>query len=220
MGKTGLSVDTTNKTPNSEGRMTPAVVQLDKSAEPSGSGIGKTEMIVETTDDENLNLEHEERIDGAKRILDLGKDTIGETEALKKWTGLLSQNRQATDGMSLTFIPPVVIDGKQIIRIEEDEVLQQTKEWDKALVIYVVGDNPNFTYMSNYIARTWNNVAKPTLFLHDEGWYIVKFQRKNEKNEVLCWGPYTLNSKPLILKEWTPKLWLPAEFPQDNAIVG
>lgn len=42
-------------------------------------------MIVATTTDENLNLEHEEKIESAKRKLDLEKDKIRDTETLKKW---------------------------------------------------------------------------------------------------------------------------------------
>lgn len=53
--------------------------------------------------------------------------------------------------------------------------MQHIKEWENALVIYVMSENPIFTYMTNYIARTWNNVATLVLYFRDVGWYIVNF---------------------------------------------
>lgn len=30
--------------------------------------------------------------------------------------------------------------------------------------------------MKRYMLQNWNNIAEPELYLHEEGYYIVKFQ--------------------------------------------
>lgn len=116
-------------------------------------------------------------------------------------------------GMSLDFIPPVILDGKTVVQIEESEIAQQTKVWGNVLVLFVIGVKPSYAYMTSYIARTWNRVTAPELFSHDDGWYIAKFQSWDDKNEILYGGPYTLNSKPLILKEQMPNFDFQQDFP-------
>ncbi|KAG5623025.1 hypothetical protein H5410_008243 [Solanum commersonii] len=62
------------------------------------------------------------------------------------------------------------------------------------------------------ISQTWANVANPDLFYHDEGYYVVKFQSEPDLKEILFAGPYSKNNKPMILKQWTPKLDFKSEF--------
>lgn len=65
--------------------------------------------------------------------------------------------------MPLSFIPPSIIDGKPIVMLGSTKIEKQTAIWKNALVLYVLGDTLNFTYMSRYIARNWNSVATPNI---------------------------------------------------------
>nr|XP_009770730.1 PREDICTED: uncharacterized protein LOC104221364 [Nicotiana sylvestris] len=96
-----------------------------------------------------------------------------------------------------------VIDGRPIVTLEHSEIVKQTEEWRNALVLYVIGETPNFSYMSSYIARNWNSVATPDIYLHDDGFYIVKFKNIHDRDEILYSEPYTVNSMPMILKVWS-----------------
>ena len=47
-----------------------------------------------------------------------------------------------------------------------------------------------------------SKVGKPDIFLHEEGYYIIKFKNLSDMNEILYSGPYTINNRPIILKQW------------------
>ncbi|XP_059312568.1 uncharacterized protein LOC132063850 [Lycium ferocissimum] len=66
--------------------------------------------------------------------------------------------------------------------------------------------------MYRYIIQSWPTVAEPDLFLHEDGYYMVKFQDRIDLNEVLLAGPYSVNNKPIILKLWTPDFVFHDEF--------
>lgn len=57
--------------------------------------------------------------------------------------------------------------------------------------------------MKCFIAQNWNNVAEPNLYQHEEGYYIVKFYSISDLKAILYGGPYSINSRPMILKQWT-----------------
>ncbi|XP_009758696.1 uncharacterized protein [Nicotiana sylvestris] len=125
---------------------------------------------------------------------------------------LFAGNRSAENGMDLSYIAPKVVDGQYVVNLDKLEVENETEKWKNALIVYVIGERPGYNQMHRYIAQHWNNVAEPDLFLHEDGYYIVKFLRLSDLREILYGEPYTINSKPVILKQWSPKFDFNAEF--------
>ncbi|XP_010314925.2 uncharacterized protein [Solanum lycopersicum] len=58
----------------------------------------------------------------------------------------------------------------------------------------------------------WSSVSKPEVFLHEDGYYLIKFQKVSDMNEVLFSGPYSINNRPIILKQWSPEFDFGSEF--------
>lgn len=64
----------------------------------------------------------------------------------------------------------------------------------------------------NFVLKLWSSITLPEVFLHEDGYFIVKFQTQNDRDEILYAGPYTLNNKPIILNVWTPNFDFNEEF--------
>nr|XP_009763858.1 PREDICTED: uncharacterized protein LOC104215701 [Nicotiana sylvestris]XP_016502568.1 PREDICTED: uncharacterized protein LOC107820743 [Nicotiana tabacum] len=45
--------------------------------------------------------------------------------------------------------------------------------------------------------------AIPKVYLHDDGYFIYRFESEQDKASIMENGPYTYNNRPLILKTWT-----------------
>lgn len=45
--------------------------------------------------------------------------------------------------------------------------------------------------------------SKPTIFLHDEGYFVVKFASKKDIDDVLLAGHHTFYGRPMITKAWS-----------------
>lgn len=103
--------------------------------------------------------------------------------------------------MLLTCIAPEIKNGQFVVNLDKTEIECETEKWKKALIVYIIREMAGYNHMSKYISQFWNNVAEPDLFLHEEGYYIVKFQSLDDLQEVLYGGPYTINSRPIILKQ-------------------
>lgn len=69
------------------------------------------------------------------------------------------------------------------------------------MILYTIGKASVFTYLKNYIARYWNGVASPEVYWHNEGYYMVKFQNAQDRDDIMCSAPYTINGMPLCLKK-------------------
>ncbi|XP_019236113.1 PREDICTED: uncharacterized protein LOC109216415 [Nicotiana attenuata] len=87
----------------------------------------------------------------------------------------------------------------------------QNQKWRSALIGYVIGGNPSFKDMLKFVYGVWNTVTTPQVYLHDEGYFIFRFDDEEDKLKIMQNGPYTYNNRPMILKQWVPYFKLAEE---------
>ncbi|KAH0767691.1 hypothetical protein KY285_003562 [Solanum tuberosum] len=77
-----------------------------------------------------------------------------------------------------------------------------------------VGAEPTIAPLERYIAANWNYIAKPKVYYHNDGYFLVKFNTLEDMDEVFYAGPHMLNQKPIIVKKWTSKFYFNKEVMQ------
>ena len=128
------------------------------------------------------------------------------------WVNMFKNNRAANSGMQLNYFPPQRVNGESMVQLDGAEVQNEEAKWKSALIAYVVGECPGYNVMNRYIKMNWSKAGQSTLYLHEEGYFIVKFQNLDDMNEILYSGPYTINNRPIILKQWSPDFDFGKEF--------
>lgn len=131
----------------------------------------------------------------------------------KKWANLFTSNKMAARGIDLVFIPPTIQDGISKVQLQQEEMEHENEKWQKVVILYIIGDSPSIGALERFIASQWNFAAKPKIYYHNEGYFIILFNNMEGKNEVLYSGPHTIGTKPLILKSW------PADFNLYNEVL-
>ena len=121
----------------------------------------------------------------------------------KPWVSLFKGSSLPSKGFALNFIAPTVCDGKPIAVLDKHEIQKMNDLWGNAVVMYVVGEKPSIGSILRFIAKEWHQVGKPQIFLHDEGYFVIRFQSKKDKESVLVAGPHMFFGKPMIVKPWT-----------------
>lgn len=116
------------------------------------------------------------------------------------WANLFDGEKLAAKGQKLKFVAPLIKDGKHIAKLQQPEIDHMTKKWEAALVFYVVGYTPTIAAVNRYIAKEWNHIQKPLVFLHDDGFFVVQCMSVADKDEILFEGPHMFNGKPVIVK--------------------
>ncbi|XP_019257861.1 PREDICTED: uncharacterized protein LOC109236096 [Nicotiana attenuata] len=113
-------------------------------------------------------------------------------------------NRSIQQGLKLNYYPPIVKDGRKIVRLNLIEVEEQKRKWRTSLIGYVIGGSPQFKEMLKFVHGVWQFVSTPQVLMHDEGYFIFKFENDEDRDLVLQNEPYTFNNRPMILKVWEP----------------
>lgn len=122
-------------------------------------------------------------------------------------------NRLPSKGSQLSYVAPVLKDGKPTACLSSDDISAATSKWENAIIMYVIDDCPSLKYINTFISKHWNCAVQPDVFYHNEGYYVVRFASSEEKNSVLYSGPYTIANRPVIVKSWS------ADFDFHNEIL-
>lgn len=75
-----------------------------------------------------------------------------------------------------------------------DEVSKGSERWATAILFYVIGMKPTLAAVHRFIALNWNSVALPEVYLHDDGYFVVRFASKDDLHSIffLFWTIYVL----------------------------
>ncbi|KAH0701657.1 hypothetical protein KY285_015935 [Solanum tuberosum] len=105
--------------------------------------------------------------------------------------------------------------GHMVAQLDKQKVEPEIQKWKCALIAYFLGETPGYNVICRYIAANWKNIEAPEVFYHDEGYYIIKFQSIEDMQAIYYTRHYSINNRPIILKQWTPNFDFSVEFPSE-----
>ncbi|XP_019242197.1 PREDICTED: uncharacterized protein LOC109222281 [Nicotiana attenuata] len=113
------------------------------------------------------------------------------------------RTRRGQMGKALNYISPDLQGEQIVVTIEEEDIKKNQNYWATAIIGFVLGENPYFKSMENYVDNVWDFVDTPKILYHDKGYYIFRFDSIDDRNKVMQSGPYFFHNKPFILKNWS-----------------
>ncbi|KAI0524447.1 hypothetical protein KFK09_003817 [Dendrobium nobile] len=77
-------------------------------------------------------------------------------------------------------------------------------KWALSLVGYSIGRCPYYEALLITIKKTWSLKGSLTLLTLDEGFFLLKFNNREDYDMAWSGGPWFFLGKPFILQKWTP----------------
>lgn len=65
-----------------------------------------------------------------------------------------------------------------------------SEKWENALIVYVIGQNPSMMAITNYCKTQWAPKSEFKVFKHDEGYYVVKLEAREDRDAILYSSPH------------------------------
>lgn len=127
------------------------------------------------------------------------------TNGVQTWATVVTGNKLASRGMTLSFIAPMIKEGEKIDLLEKEEIEKENDKWKSSIILYLIGNSLTIGAVERFLASQWNFAKKPQIYCHNEDYFVVGFDSLEERNEVLFSGPHTVNNRPAIVKTWSPE---------------
>ncbi|KAA8542581.1 hypothetical protein F0562_023733 [Nyssa sinensis] len=87
--------------------------------------------------------------------------------------------------------------------IENQDVVDELTRLKNSLLGYVMGEKLSFKKMLGFIRRLWKNMGNVQLHSIREGHFLFEFAQAEDKMKAMEEGPWSVESKPPILKLWS-----------------
>ncbi|KAI0529259.1 hypothetical protein KFK09_001806 [Dendrobium nobile] len=89
-----------------------------------------------------------------------------------------------------------------------------SSEWALSLVGYSIARRPYYEALLSTIKKTWSLKGTLSLLTLDDGFFLLKFNNREDYDMAWTGGPWFFFGKPFILQKWTPE-FVPVreEFP-------
>ncbi|XP_048499199.1 uncharacterized protein LOC125497012 [Beta vulgaris subsp. vulgaris] len=92
------------------------------------------------------------------------------------------------------------------VKIDFDDNADELEYWKAAIVCYVLGASPLFEVFNGYARRVWGKWGITKLASLSKGIFIVRFSSEANRDQVLSNGVCIFDSKPVVMKKWSPDL--------------
>lgn len=89
------------------------------------------------------------------------------------------------------------------MQLLEDDLEDENQKRNRVVILYVVGNTSSIGAIERFIASQWSFVKKTKVLFHNDGYFVILLNSNVKRDEVLMTGPYTINSRPIILRAWT-----------------
>ncbi|XP_058742312.1 uncharacterized protein LOC131614775 [Vicia villosa] len=136
-------------------------------------------------------------------VPDLKKDAEIPEKPLP-WVEIIKGNRVPSNGIEISYTAPNVVNGEIEVSIETQDIASELQYWENSLVMYVIGEDLSMNAVRKFMLNMWNFISLPELYYNNEGYFIIRFNSKSDRDMVLVRGPYTIHRKPMFLHEWKP----------------
>ena len=129
--------------------------------------------------------------------------TQNQLKGSSPWRSLFMQTEGKDKGLALSFVSPDIQNGDCVAMVDIKVVEHMADIWDRARALFILGDSPSTASIVRFTSAAWPSIAKPKLQQHEDGYFVILFQSREDRDTVIQNGPYTMGGKPVLLKRWT-----------------
>ncbi|XP_074298451.1 uncharacterized protein LOC141629330 [Silene latifolia] len=93
---------------------------------------------------------------------------------------------------------------------QEEEIIteREINYWSSAVFCYILGAKPPSSVVTGFVKRVWQSYGVDRISFLPNGIFLVRFKSKEKQLEVVRNGHLMFDSKPVIVKEWSPDVEL------------
>lgn len=88
------------------------------------------------------------------------------------------------------------------IKVSDEEIMNWSEQWQKTLVINVLGKKVNYRALENKLNRDWARAGKIKIIDMPRGFYAVQFAEDADYNHALFEGPWMIADHYILVQRW------------------
>ncbi|XP_074266678.1 uncharacterized protein LOC141589957 [Silene latifolia] len=97
---------------------------------------------------------------------------------------------------------------EDILQFTSEDVKKEVAFWNHSVVCYILGANPPWDVIEDYVFNVWDQFGVDRVSFMDNGVFLVRLKRPEQRDALLNSGYYLFENKPIIVKPWNSEAGL------------
>ncbi|XP_074310444.1 uncharacterized protein LOC141646456 [Silene latifolia] len=98
-----------------------------------------------------------------------------------------------------------------LLQFTHEDVKQEVDFWNNSVFCYILGANPPVEIIENFVYRIWDQFGIDRVSFLDNGIFLVRFTKFENREALLNSGYYLFDNKPVVIRPWLPETELTKE---------
>ncbi|XP_074315518.1 uncharacterized protein LOC141651716 [Silene latifolia] len=92
-----------------------------------------------------------------------------------------------------------------LLQFTHEDVKQEVAFWNNSVFCYILGANPPAEIIENLVYRIWDQFGIDIVSFLDNGIFLVRFTKFENREALLNSGYYMFDNKPVVIRPWLPE---------------
>ncbi|XP_074291258.1 uncharacterized protein LOC141618033 [Silene latifolia] len=93
-------------------------------------------------------------------------------------------------------------DLSSLLQFTHEDVKQEVEFWNNSVFCYILGANPPTEVIEGFVYRIWSQFGIDRVSFLDNGIFIVRFTKYENREALLHSGYYMFDNKPVVIHPW------------------
>ncbi|XP_074265051.1 uncharacterized protein LOC141587467 [Silene latifolia] len=92
---------------------------------------------------------------------------------------------------------------EELLQFTHEDIKTEVEFWSHFVMCYILGANPPWKLVEDYIYNVWGRFRVERVSFLDNGVFLVRFTKNEDRDALLQSGYYLYDNKPIVIKPWT-----------------
>ncbi|XP_074314061.1 uncharacterized protein LOC141649266 [Silene latifolia] len=92
---------------------------------------------------------------------------------------------------------------EELLQFTHEDIKIEVDFWSHSVMCYILGANPPWALVEDYIYNVWGRFGVERVSFLDNGVFLVRFTKNEDRDALLQSGYYLYDNKPIVIKPWT-----------------
>lgn len=114
----------------------------------------------------------------------------------------------------ILFFPPHDFNNLRCAKTTTQLVTNCRENYKNVIALYIMSSKSYYHFFRSHIACVWKSSGNCQIFSKDNGFYLIKFESREDCEKILAHGPYFYDKRLIIMKNGKHGMKLTKEFLQ------
>lgn len=87
-------------------------------------------------------------------------------------------------------------------KLKAQEIHKMDNVWENTVMLFILDVEAGVQNVLRYVKVQWTDIIPKRIMPYKDSCFLVQFKSSKDVDKVIAGGPYSMNRKPVVVKQW------------------